>query len=132
LPDDFVNYYLEQIEFYENLKIVRDDIVHHEKTIDYIFITEEGFAISEDTLLFKRYNIWKIENKKGNGLYSIRPLISYLINNTIKSCNDYCQCISKIIDFSQPLILDSFVFLRNPHIKSFIAMEEALNETTWW
>ncbi len=131
IPLQLAEYYYKQFDFYEKLRIIRNDIVHHEKTLDYFFVFDEGFAISKDTKLFKEYNIWNEDDKKENNIYSIRPLISYIINNTIKSCDDYCKCILQVVKLPEQMILDN-VYLRTPHIKAFKQMERDLKTTSWW
>jgi hypothetical protein len=132
LPRELAQYYSEQCEFYEKLKSIRDDIVHHDKSLDYFYSLEEGFAISDTTRLFQDFPIWNENDKKNGHLYSVRPLLSFLITKTISSCNEFCTAISRVIGFPRPIIEGGFIFVRSPHIVAVVDMETALRTSTWW
>jgi len=132
IPEQLARFYINQVDFYEKLKNIRDDIVHHDKSLDYFFVFEKGFAISKENRLFSKYEIWNEKDKEKNDLYSVRPLIHYIIQNTVKACNDYCDCIRMIIKFPDSIFKDYHFFLRTPALKSFLSMDRELKEKSWW
>ena len=97
-----MQFYINQIYFYEKLKNIRDDIVHREKTFDIFYIFDDGIGISNKDKLFKVFEILNTNDYKPNSIYSIRLLINYIIETTIKSCCDFCDCIYQIIMLPKP------------------------------
>jgi hypothetical protein len=132
LPKDIAQFYINQIDFYERLKKIRDDIVHREKTFDTFFILDDGIGISNSDKLFDVFEILNTNDHKQNGIYSIRPLINYVITTTLKSCCDFCNCIAQIIILPKPIIIDFNVYLRTPSIENYTKMYNELQKTSWW
>jgi hypothetical protein len=132
IPSEIATYYYSMGDFYEKLKILRDDIVHHNKNLDNIFVLDKGFAISKDSLLFKKNELlW--EDKDGiNNLFSIRPLLNYWISSTIDSCNDFIHSFSNNLILPKSLFQNHNVYIRSPNLKSFIYMKKELKSNPWW
>ena len=87
LPEPLANYYIGTRDFYLKLKKIRDDIVHHNKSIKYIYVTNEGFGIGPQSLVYKFFNsLWKNNEKLHPNIYSIRPFLHHIIDATISSC----------------------------------------------
>ena len=132
IPEKLAQYYYNIGKFYEKLKLLRDDIVHHGFEIANIYVFDEGFAIKNNSNLYKYYDIWDEDDKKPNDLYSLRPLLNYWINNSINACNDFVNVIGKIIKFPPSLIPKHNVYIRTPHLKQYNNMVKELKEYVWW
>jgi len=134
LPSDFANFYIEQVNFFEKLKTLRDDLVHNPETVkqDLFFVFNEGFGISDNSKLFKQFDIWDKHDCKTNNIYSIRPLLHCLVSNIMNASECFCDCIMKAIIFPYPIIDNYYVFLRHPHIRNFRNMCNELEKSSWW
>lgn len=132
LPDAIANFYSDTAIFYENLKIFRDDIVHHGKNIEVLFVLKEGFAARKESILFNYFPVYNENESKPNNLYSIRPLIHHIIRNTIISCNYFSEIIRKCIQFPENIMPEYSTFLRIPQFQSFMKMEKELMTNSWW
>jgi hypothetical protein len=132
IPDKLAEYYSGICEFYEALKILRDDIIHHGIDIEDIYVFDNGFAISSKTNLFKSYNIWDDSWKMPNDLYSIRPLLQYWISQSLRACNEFVDVIKQVIKFPPSIMPEHNVYVRTPHLKSYNQMVRELDKGVWW
>ncbi|MGD9807767.1 MAG: hypothetical protein AB7E76_08000 [Deferribacterales bacterium] len=116
LPALLAEFYYRNGTFFDWLKHFRDNIIHGGNNIDYIFMTNEGFALSIEKNPFKDLHIWEVTNVKPNGLGSVRALMAYIILNTINSLEDFANVIQHIIQFPPDIAPDYHVFIRGENI----------------
>ncbi|MBN4082037.1 hypothetical protein JYT10_00855, partial [Beggiatoa alba] len=102
-PQEIANRYLIPIklaEFYHRngiffswLRSYRNKISHGGNSIEYLYIMDDGFAISTESEPFKGLHIWENAELKPNALGSVRSLVSYAILNTLHTLEDFSSVI---------------------------------------
>ncbi|WP_321992538.1 hypothetical protein [Marispirochaeta aestuarii] len=132
LPEPLANYYYESGRLFDSIKTVRDDIVHHGKGIDYIFSYEKGFAVTEESTIYKNFDVLKKNSQNQNNLISIRPMIKYLITEMLSLLDNYTKSINSVLKFPMETITDYKIYLRIPQIKYYNRMVKELEKTEWW
>jgi hypothetical protein len=132
VPLQLDDFYCRHIDFFMSLRAFRDNIAHRGSSMDTIFSTERGFAVSADVAPFAQFNIWSEEHKQENNLCSLRPAIGYFIHQTLLACQDFSQTIEKIIKFPQETVPGMSLFMRGYFGKQLIDNAKAIQDSKWW
>lgn len=118
--------------FFELLRNYRDAVVHSGRDLRAIFVTERGFAVSADFQPFASFGVWSDQNMLPNRLASLRPVVAYVITETLRACEDFVQSISREIYFPPEIAPGFKLFLRGFHNRHLIEMKSVLSECRWW
>lgn len=132
VPMAMAAFYHRNAPFFEVLRNYRDDVVHSGRDFKSIFVTEKGFAVSADAKPFCLFGVWNDEHMLPNRLASLRPVVSYVITETLRACEDFSQSIQRIIEFPPEVAPDFRLFLRGFHNRHLMEMETVLSECKWW
>ncbi len=132
MPDLLAKFYIRHQAFFSTLRKFRDNIIHYGSTFKLIFVTERGFAVSNDLKPFCEFNVWNDEHKLENHLCSLRPALAHLINQTLLACEDFSRTIETIIKFPPPLVPGMKFFMRGYLNDELFQNYLALKECHWW
>lgn len=132
IPKQLADYYSRAASFFAVLRQYRDNIIHHGKTPEMIFLTERGFAVSKETEPFASFNVWQQGQIQPNGLASIRPVLAHVVIETVKSCEDFARTIQSIIRFPPDIAPGFRLFLRGYHNEELIQLESVKANSQWW
>lgn len=132
IPKQLADFYARTSSFFAVLRQYRDNIIHHGKSIEMIFVTERGFAVSKETEPFASFNAWQQDQIQPNGLASIRPALAHVVIETIKSCEDFAHTIQRIIRFPPDIAPGFRLFLRGYHNEELILLESVKANSQWW
>ena len=132
VPIAMATFYHRNGPFFEVLRTYRDYVVHSGRDFKSIFVTEKGFAVSADTKPFCLFGVWNKEHMLPNRLASLRPVVSYVITETLRACEDFSQSIQSVIQFPPEIAPGFKLFLRGYHNRHLMEMKTVLNECKWW
>jgi len=132
IPDVLAHFYHQSAPFYQMLKTFRDDITHHGKHVDYVFVTERGFAVPRGTQPFASFGVWDEEHLLPNDLASLRPAIAYVITETLATCERFSQVIQTTIQFPPDIAPGFDLFVRGYHNEELLRMKAILEHCQWW
>lgn len=132
VPPALASFYHRHGSFFEVLRRYRDDVVHSGRDLKLIFITDRGFAVSADVEPFASFGVWKEEHVLPNRLASLRPVIAYVITETLRACEDFAQTIQSVIQFPPEIAPGFKLFLRGFHNRHLIDMKDVLRNCKWW
>lgn len=132
IPKQLADFYSRAAPFFAVLRQYRDNIIHHGKSLEMIFVTDRGFAVSEETEPFASFNVWQKDQIQPNGLASIRPVLAHVVIETIKSCEYFAHTIQRIIRFPPDIAPGFHLFLRGYHNEELIQLESVITHSQWW
>ncbi len=133
IPKTLADFYASTEDLFVLIKRFRDDVVHHGKPSDVIFVLPEGFAVSSETPIFSHYRFLFSPGDARNGLHSIRPLLMHWIRSMLDLFNGLTGAFSCQIPWPDPIYsLDYSIWLRSPGVASFHQMESELATSPWW
>jgi hypothetical protein len=95
LPSQMIKFYKSNEEPFMTLRKVRDEFLHHGRSVRLVFHAEDGFAVLKDSVIasrLSRLKLWPAEETKDDQLLSLLPLFSFLakdIIGTMKQCAAY-------------------------------------------
>lgn len=131
IPLKLAEFYECNGKFFIWLKSYRDKVVHSGNSIESLFITDDGFAISTKNEPFKDLDIWEISELKPNGLGSVRSVVSYSILNTLKALEDFSSVIQSIIQFPPDIAPDHNIYIRGENLDILFDLHTYVEDGTW-
>jgi hypothetical protein len=132
VPTELATFYYRHGSFFQMLRQYRDYIIHSGKDFNSIFVTEKGFAVYANVEPFASFGVWNKEHMLPNKLASLRPVIAYIIIETLAACEDFAQMIQKVIQFPSEIAPGFKLFIRGYHNHQLLAMKDVLTNCSWW
>lgn len=132
LPPLWANFYVQEADFFKKIRKYRDSIHHQGLTPDIIFHVPEGFAISSNYKPFACFNIWKKETFLRNKLAPIKPIIAFVVKETLSAMNRYVRMLSHIIKFPEEIAPGYLLFMRSYHIHRLTELEDYIENNPWY
>ncbi len=132
LPKDIAAIYVESAPFFLWLRSYRNLISHSGHTPDRIFATEKGFAISKSERPFCDMDIWTDANSLRNGLGSVLSVVAHLLATTFATCDAFAAALLKVIQFPPPIAPNHRIFVRGPHLKNLVPLDELIKVRPWY
>lgn len=121
LPALMADTYVEASRFFLDLRMMRDNLVHHGSHVQTIFDGEDGFLIAGHLRPFASMQIWREEEKQPNNLVPLLPALSAMIYGTLAVCGAFSHAMEQTIGFPRPLVPDMNLYLRCPLSERFLA-----------
>lgn len=131
VPSELANYYVRHGSFFQILRTFRDRFVHGGSSIDSIYVTEKGFAVSKDTQPFNKFPVWNEGHELKNGLCSLRPPIAHIVRKTLEACDDYAHTINCIIKYPPPMVPNMRFYMTGPFTSELHKLGPVLKECRW-
>lgn len=120
---ELAKFYSEEGVFFKKLKNLRDDIVHRGLTADYIFDTEEGFAVSTYSKMFSSFDIWAEAKCCSNeNLTLLSPIISHIIQKTLEMVSYFTDALACKIMFPDDIAPGYRLFIRDKNMYRLIEL----------
>ena len=133
LPSPIADIYYGNQNFFKILDEYRNEVTHDFSNTFNIYATERGFAVSSDCKPFCNFNVWNQEHQLQNNLCSLKPVIGYIINQTlIEICNELSFNYFSSFIVPPPVVIDKNLWIRNPHNMNYISYNKALKKCLWW
>jgi hypothetical protein len=132
IPSQLADFYARTGPYFQILRTFRDKFVHGGNSPDLVFVTERGFAMRASTQPFQSFNIWNNEHRLPNDLCSLRPALAYLVNETLRACEDYASTIQTVVQYP-PQICPGFHFFMRGYFNDQLLMNDTvLKQCLWW
>ncbi|MBI4744440.1 MAG: hypothetical protein HY776_06445 [Actinobacteria bacterium] len=131
LPIPIANWYVQQCDFFMRLRAIRDRIVHRGSTVEVIFSTDRGFAVSRDDDPFDGLYDWPAECELPNSLVPIRPALATMVKNTMDACNTFATMLSATIAVPDELAPNLKLFTRGTNDQEFQTLDAAIIHSLW-
>lgn len=131
IPIQLAEFYERNGRFFNWLRSYRDDISHGGHNIKYLYIMEDGFAVSVDEKPFSELDFWESTILKKNNLGSVRALIAYAILNTLNTLQDFSQVIQSIMKLPDDISPKYNVFITGENIDILHQLHKYLEGEEW-
>lgn len=132
IPTELAAFYVRSGPFFQTLRKFRDKFIHGGNSPEFVFATAKGFAVKATTQPFASFNIWNEEHRLPNDLCSLRPAIAYLVDETLKACEDYSATIQAMVSFPPPICPGLTFFMRSHFNEQLLLNKKILHECLWW
>jgi len=128
------HFYHRQGQFFDMLRTYRNRIIHKRVGVgfDWVFVTDKGFAVSDNTKPFCDFGVWNEAHKLPNRLASLRPAVAHVVLKTLAACEDFADVINRVIKFPKEIVPDFHLYMRGPHIGQLRRLETVIHECAWW
>jgi hypothetical protein len=121
LPALIADTYVGASQFFLDLRMMRDNLVHHGSHVQTIFDGDDGFLIAGHLRPFSSMQIWREEEKQPNNLVPLLPALSAMIYGSLAVCGAFSRAIEQTIGFPAPLVPGMNLYLRCPLSERFLA-----------
>jgi hypothetical protein len=132
LPEQLSEFYVRSSPFFVTLRQFRDRFYHGGETFDLVFVSDKGFAVNENLQPFASFGVWNMEHRLPNGLCSLRPAIAYIVNETLRVCEDFAVTIQRIIQFLPPVVPGFHFYMRGYFTDVLQSNRRVLEKCLWW
>ena len=116
LPISLADFYEKEAAFFRFCRSFRDDISHKGATPDWVFMFEDGAAVSSSQSPFCNFTFWNESEMRTNNLGSVRALISYIAKRSIEATENFCSALRTNIRLHESIAPEWHVFLRGSHV----------------
>lgn len=131
LSPTLAEFYESEAEEFARIRSFRDSILHHGRTMNLIFVTEEGYSVQSSMEPFTSFDVWDDDTFLENDLAPIWPPIAYAISHTIGAMNRFSQALTSEIAFPPEIAPEYKVFIRGPYVHNLGHLGELMNEDVW-
>ncbi|MDN5506499.1 MAG: hypothetical protein L0H10_22155 [Comamonas sp.] len=131
IPSQLADFYERNSIFFAWLRSYRDKISHGGKSIQSLYIMDDGFAISTKIEPFKDLHIWKHSELKPNDLGSVRAVVSYAILNTLVALEDVSSVIQSIMQLPPDIAPEYNVYIRGENLGVLLELHTYVQENAW-
>jgi hypothetical protein len=132
LPDNWINFYIQEADFFLKLRNFRNNIIHHGHTLPTFFIDDKGFAVKSDYEPFAVFNVWNKSTFLPNDLAPIKPIVAFVINESIGVMSKFVEMFSKSFVFPEEIAPGYFLFMSGPHIHKLAELPDYINKDVWY
>jgi hypothetical protein len=133
LPRPLAAFYAESAPFLDEVRRLRNSVVHASNTTGPISIVEKGFVTDRRDRLCRTFpRVWSPEHAYNDNTYSLRPLLGYLADRTLRTCSDACAALAACVSFPPAVAPGYGVFIRTPHGAALMNARAALSGDPWW
>jgi hypothetical protein len=132
IPADLAFFYHGAGPFFQLLRTLRDKFIHGGNSPESIFVTSQGFAMKGDVEPFSKLMVWNQEHRLPNDLCSLRPVLAYFVNETLRACEAYSVAIQNVVQFFPPTCPGMKFFMRGFFSNQLLQSESILSECKWW
>jgi len=132
LPMVMAEWYVQQAEFFLLLRDIRDKMTHSgRELVEFLFVTERGFAILRDERPWCQFHDWPEECELPNRLVPLRPVVCAIIKKVIGTCDSFAHMLEKTIQLPGELFPGMIFYSRGYHDHELAQIEDAI-EHSWW
>jgi hypothetical protein len=134
LPQSYAEACENTARFFAEIKSARDEIVHGLGRQAAIFRTERGWCVDPTEKPFTSFqNVWTKDHRFSERLVSLRPLLAYVVVNTIASCCTLLESFAAEVTFPEPMAPEHHIFVRGLHNESLVGLLRlAKGGDPWW
>jgi hypothetical protein len=135
LPAPLTDFYGARKDVFLKLRDIRDSILHHGYSPDYIYRLEDGFAIRIDEGLGQRLgdlNLWPDRSLKPNRLGSLLAVLEFLVRDMFDAMNQLGGAFVRCFRDPPPPLANGYqLFSRSP-VSRHLACLDKYREEQWF
>jgi hypothetical protein len=132
MPLAFGKAYAESGEFLQWFREFRDNVAHRGKSIDVVFVMEDGFGVKTDQVPFSKMPIWSEVNLKPNEIGSLHSAACYIIGKTLMTFDRMAELLIESIRWPAPLAPNYVLYARGHFIHELSKLDQGINELPWY
>ncbi|MCP5463009.1 MAG: hypothetical protein H7A34_07575 [bacterium] len=133
LPQNIIDFYYHEESFFKKMKDFRNAVHHKGFTPSHtIYITPKGFGVSHELQHFSRFEVWKEETFENKCIAPLKPIMAFVIKNTLEAMQNFKEIIEKIISFPDDIAPNYSVFLRRLHLDILDRLDSYINNDVWY
>lgn len=131
LPMPIAEWYERHRDFFMRVRSIRDGIVHRGNSIDTVFSTEHGFAVSRKNDPFRGIYNWPDDCELPNSLVPMRPALATMVWKTISATNDFAETLESNVHMQSDLAPKLRLYARGTNDREFVGIEEVIENSLW-
>lgn len=131
LPSILAEFYEDEAEEFAKLRDIRDKIVHKGETFEFIFETEDGYAVKKDMSPFEDYDIWDDEDILENNLVSIWPFLAHIMLQTVSSMDKFGKILQSQVAFPEEIAPGYKVYMKGSYVQNLAHLENIKEDDIW-
>ena len=131
LPTPIAEWYARHCPFFITLRSIRDAIIHRGATIDLIFATERGFAVSRKNDPFRGLYDWPSDCELPNSLVPVRPALATMVTNTLLACDDFAATLLSSVNLPPQLAPKLTLYSRGTNDEEFANLDNVIAHSQW-
>jgi hypothetical protein len=115
LPESWAKFYIKHAILFNPIRKFREDIIHYGKTVDHIYKTERGFAVSADFKPFADLNVWNKDTFLQNNLAPLKPIVASVIMSALTVMGNFAILFSQSITLPPDIAPGYHVYMAGPY-----------------
>lgn len=132
IPLALAKLYIARANIFLKLKKYRDDIIHKGTSLPFIFQAENGFGIEANYAPFAAFGVWKEDTFAPNNIAPVKPIISFVVKETLDTADDFAKVLKTIFRFPEPLAPGYQLLFRGPHTAHLGKLKNYIDKDVWF
>ncbi len=129
MPEALSRWYAAEAQFFNELRRLRDGIVHHGRRLPTIFEVEWGFAIDPSQLPWSRFDLWPVEQRWELRLGALRAVFASFIIHSMRASTRLTNILARLVELPPPVTELNF-FVRSPFGDRLVNLN-SIREQPW-
>ncbi|MEF2549592.1 hypothetical protein VQ045_21000 [Aurantimonas sp. E1-2-R+4] len=121
LPINIAACYARGNAIFDNLKRLRDNLVHQGSPLPHIFGSEAPFLIARRDNPFPEIEVWHDDERRPNDLVPLLPVLETLIYRSFRVCDELAEAFASVVQFPPPVAPDMAIFARGDFTDHLVA-----------
>ena len=114
--------------FFCGLREVRDAIVHGGKSVDMIFVTDQGLGVHRDLPALRTFGLSLQPQEGTTNVVPLMPLVAHVVFGTLAACDGIIDALAQDVQFPPELAPGYWVFLRGFHNEALLRLKPAYED----
>lgn len=131
LSPTLAQFYEDEAEEFAKIRELRDDIVHHGRTFELIFTTEDGHAVQASSEPFDSFEIWDEDDLMENDIAPLWPFIAHLIHHSITAMHRFQEALFTEISFPPKIAPEYNVYMIGEYIHNLGRLDTLMEDDVW-
>ncbi len=119
LPAPWADFYVGWQDFFGQLRMFRDNVVHNGSRVQSVFVDDTGFQIANALRPFAAMNVWRADERGVNDLVPLMPALGVVVYQTLAACDHFSRVVGSSIAFPPPVAPGMHLFMRGYFNESF-------------
>lgn len=130
IPASLAEFYEREAEEFKKIRMFRDGVLHHGKTVRGLVTLDEGYAVHSSFEPFARFGVWDEEFIK-NRYAPLWPPLAHVIRHTLTAMNRFRMAIIAEISFPPEIAPGYNVCMRGEHLHNLGYLESLIDKDVW-
>jgi hypothetical protein len=112
LPSVWAKFYLRHVDFFQRIRIFRDNIVHNGSQVQTVFEGDHDYLLNVHDSPFVGMGIWYAQERVSEDFVPLMPALAMVAYRTILICDDFAEMLTKTLEPNKPLVPGMSLFMR--------------------